>query len=64
MNRHRHAARVAGVNARFRPRRWKFDHIQVFPASPDPLDRLRYGECGGFGAPQARRAREQMGFRR
>lgn len=72
MKRERHRDRVEGINERLRgggriERDPTDDFVPVelrrgeIVAGNGPLD--HFGDCAGFGAPQARAAREQMGWR-
>lgn len=60
MKRVRREERRAGVNDRIRERAAEREaplsdtQAEVHLPASDVLDRLRYGDCGGFGAPQAR----------
>lgn len=69
MKRRRHEDRVAGVNARFRPAPGPLkaegvvitgglEHAPRIPVE-QMRDRLRYGDCAGFGAPAARAFHER-----
>lgn len=74
MKRRRHEDRVAGVNARLQARSTLAfpDDPEVGPLLAErPLDgaelpertlrdRLRYGDCRGFGAPEARRSHQRQ----
>lgn len=67
MKRRRREERREGINDRIRARAAESTEVTVHDAEPfDPdafRDRMRYGDCGGFGAPQARAMREQQGWR-
>lgn len=70
VKRRRHEDRVAGINERLRGGRIEVDPADDFVpvelhrggiVARSPIaDRLRYGDCGGFGAPQARANAERM----
>jgi hypothetical protein len=69
MKRRRREERREGINERIRARAAEREAplsgtvAEVCMPASDLLDRLRYGDCAGFGAPQARVARERMGWR-
>ena len=65
VNRQQHLDRVEAVNERMRGQilSFAFDLERALhrpSLMEESLDRLRYGDCNGFGAPQARRANEQI----